>query len=93
MAEFAYHNTKNASTMYTFFELNYDYHPYASYKEVVDLRSYSKSAKELANELKDLITFMGKNLHHDQELQKRHHDKATKLRNYTSGDKIWLNSK
>ena len=39
MAEFAYNNTKNASIGHTPFELDYDYHPWMSYKEDVDPHS------------------------------------------------------
>ncbi len=39
MAEFTYNNTKNASTDYTSFELNYGFYPRASYKKDVDPRS------------------------------------------------------
>ncbi len=39
MAEFAYNNTKNASTGHTPFELNCDFHPQTSYKENVNLCS------------------------------------------------------
>ena len=53
MAEFAYNNAKNASTGFTPFELNYGYHPRVSYKEDLDLRSKSKTAKELSSELQN----------------------------------------
>ncbi len=39
MAKFAYNNAKNASTGHIPFELNCNFHPQASYKEDVDLRS------------------------------------------------------
>ena len=39
MAEFVYNNVKNASTSYTFFELNYGYYPRTSYKKDVNLCS------------------------------------------------------
>ncbi len=55
MAEFAYNNAKNASTGHTPFELNCDYHLRASYEEDVNPRSQSKSADELATELRELI--------------------------------------
>ena len=32
------------------------------------------------------------NLPHAQELQKRVYDKSVKLRSYTPGEKVWLNS-
>lgn len=32
IVEFAYDNVKNMSTSYTYFELNYDFHPQISYE-------------------------------------------------------------
>ena len=55
IAEFAYNNSKNASTGHTLFELNYGYHLRMSYKEDVDPRSQSKSADELLTELRELM--------------------------------------
>ncbi len=55
MAEFTYNNAKNASTSHTFFELNYSYYSYLSYKKDVDLRSKSQLAEELSIKLKKLI--------------------------------------
>ena len=55
MAEFAYNNAKNASTSHTPFELNCAYHPRVSYEENIDPRSKSKSADDLANDLRELI--------------------------------------
>ena len=93
MVEFAYNNANNASTYYISFEWNYGYHPRVFYKENVDSQSKSKLAKELSFDLQELITICWKNLHRTQELQKRVYDKGTKLRSYTLGDKVWLNSK
>ena len=45
MAEFAYNNAKNTSTNYTPFELNYGYYPRVLYKEDLDLRLQSRTAK------------------------------------------------
>ena len=56
MAEFAYNNAKNASTGHTPFELNCGYHPRISYEENLDLRSKSKTAKELFSKLQELMT-------------------------------------
>ena len=93
MAEFAYNNTKNASTGHTPFELNCGFHPRMSYEEDVDPRSQSKSADELSAELRELMIVCRENLHHAQELQKQAHDKWVKPRSYAPGEKIWLNSK
>ncbi len=93
MAEFTYNNAKNASIGHTPFELNFVYHPRVPYEEDVDLRSQSKSAKELATELKKRLAVWQKNLQHAQDFQKQHHNKNVKLRSYTPGDKVWLNRK
>ena len=93
MAEFAYNNAKNASTGYTLFELNCGYHSHVSYKEDIDPRSRSKSADDLASELREFMAVCRENLKHAQNLQKRAHNKGTKPRNYAPSDKFWLNSK
>ena len=93
MAEFAYNNTKNASIGHTPFELNCGSHPRMSYKDDVDLCSKSKLADDLSAELRELIIVCRENFYHAQELQKRAHNKGVKPRNYTPGDKVWLNSK
>ena len=93
MAEFAYNNTKNASTGHTPFELSCAYHLWVFYKKDIDLHSKSKSVNKLLVELQELMTVCHKNLHHAQELQKQTYNKGVKPRNYASGDKVWLNSK
>ena len=69
MAEFAYNNTKNASTGHMLFELNCGYHPRMSYKEDIDPHSQSKSAHKLSTELRKLMIIRWENLYHAQELQ------------------------
>ena len=64
MAEFAYNNSKNASTGHTPFELNCGYHPYMSYEEKVDPYSQSKSTDKLAEELRELMIVCCKNYHY-----------------------------
>ena len=88
MAEFAYNNAKNASSSYTHFKLNRDYHPWMLYKDNVDPWSKSKSAEELLTKLRGLMIVCRKNLNHTQELQKQAHDKATKMRSSASGNKV-----
>ena len=68
MAEFAYNNSKNASTGHMPFELNYGYHHRMSYKEELDPRFQSKSTDELSEELRELMVVCLENLHHAQEL-------------------------
>ena len=75
------------------FELNCGFHPRVSFEEDVDPRSRSRSANELADELRELMEICCQNLLHVQELQKRAHDKGVKSRSYVPGEKVWLNSK
>ena len=93
MAEFAYNNAKNVRTGHTPFELNCGFHPRVFFKDDVDPRSRSRSANELAKELRELMEICQQNLLHAQELQKRAHDKGVKPRSYAPGEKVWLNSK
>ncbi len=93
MAEFAYNNTKNASTGHTLFKLNYCYYPKVSFKEDVDPCSRSRSANKLAEDLRELVEVCYQNFLLTQELQKKVHDKRVKSRSYAPGKKVWLNSK
>ena len=68
MAEFVYNNSKNASTGYTPFELNYGYHSRMLYEEEVNSRSESKSADEVSKELRELMVVSRENLHYAQEV-------------------------
>ena len=49
-----------------------------SYKEEVDLRSQSKLADKLSEELRELMIVYRKNLYYAQEFQKQTHDKGVK---------------
>ena len=51
MAKFTYNNTKNASIGHISFEFNYEYHLCVLFKEDVDPRSRSMSARELSSVL------------------------------------------
>ena len=93
MAEFAYNNAKNASTGHTPFELNCGHHPWVLYKENVDPHSQSKSANKLSAEIKELMIVCRGNLYHTRELQKQAHNKGVKPWSYSSGKKVWFNSK
>ncbi len=88
MAEFAYNNTKNASSGHTPFKLNCNYHPQSFYKEDVDPRSQSKSADELATKIKELMIVFRENLQHAQKLQKQYHNKYAKPRSYALSEKV-----
>ena len=55
MAEFAYNNTKNASTGHSPFNLNCSYYLRGFLEEDIDPRSRSCSANKLAKKLRELI--------------------------------------
>ena len=60
IAEFAYNNSKNASTGQTPFELNCGYYFCVSFKDKYDVRSKASSAKGLAIKLRELINIVTK---------------------------------
>ena len=80
-------------TGHTFFELNYSYHLWMSYKKEVDSHSKSKSLNKLSTKLRKLMIVCQKNLYYVQELQKQAHNKRVKPQSYGPSDKVWLNSK
>ena len=93
MAEFAYNNAKNANTGQMPFELNCGYHLCVFFKEDTNPCCRSKTADKLSTKLRELMTVFQKNLHLAQKLQKQAHNTGVKPKNYTPGDKVWLNSK
>ncbi len=93
MAEFAYNNTKNASTGHTPFELSCGYHPKVFFEEDVNPCLRFRSTNKLAKELRELMKVCCQNLLHAQKLQKKANDKGVKSRSYVLGKKVWLNSK
>ena len=68
MAEFVYNNIKNVSIGYTFFELNYRYHPHNSFEDDSNLCSKSYSVEELDKELRGLMPICEQNLFHAQKI-------------------------
>ena len=88
MAEFAYNNTKNASTGHTLFKLNCDYYSRVFFKDNVDFRLKSRFANKLAEKLKKLMEVCYQNLLYVQELQKKAHDQGVKSSCYAPGKKI-----
>ena len=64
MAEFAYNNSKNASTGHTPFKLNCGYHPYVFFEDNYNACSKSSSAKRLAIKLRELMNVCRQNFLH-----------------------------
>lgn len=71
-----------------FFELNYGYYFYISYKEDIDHYSQLKSVDKLLTELQKLMILYKKNLYHTQELYKQFDNKAIKSQSYTLYNKV-----
>ena len=88
MTEFAYNNSKNASTSHTLFELNCGYHFCVSLKKKFDAHSKFSSVRELAIKLKKLMDICYQNLLYAQDLQKQAHDKNVKFQSYALGEKV-----
>ena len=93
MAEFTYNNAKNTITSHMPFELNCSFNPQVSFENNLNSCSRSYSTNKLAKKLKKLIDICQQNLLHTQKLQKKVYDKSVKPQSYTSGEKVWLNSK
>lgn len=55
MVKFFYNNAKKTSTDYMFFEVNYGFYLYVSYKKDIDTCFQSKSAKNLITKFKELL--------------------------------------
>ena len=70
MAKFAYNNTKNVSTSYTLFKLNYGYYPKVLFEKNVNPCLKSHSANKLAENLGKQVEICCQNLIHLQKLQK-----------------------
>ena len=68
MAKFIYNNAKNASFVYTSFELNYRYYSQMFYKNDIDLCSKSKLTDKLLIKLRELMIICRKNFYHTQKL-------------------------
>lgn len=69
MAEFTYKNTKNSSTSYTSFELNYGYYPCIFFDYKVDLCSKSHTVNKPAKTARELKSIGWENLFHAHKLQ------------------------
>ena len=80
MAEFAYNNSRQASTMMSPFEALLGYHPQISYEDNCDPRSRSQTADKNAATLRDLMKELKVNLVELQELQALYHNQHVKER-------------
>lgn len=88
MADFAYNNSWQASTMMSPFEALLGYHPRMSYQDNCDPRSKSRTADENAAALRDLIKELKVNLAESQELQTLYHNKHVKEGSYRLGESV-----
>lgn len=108
MTEFAYNDKKNISTGYSRFALNRRFYSRVSYKKNVNPQSLSKTAKKnnwrtkigdsclpKKNSKRTKIgnSCLPKNFKRAKKLEKRHHNKSVKPKNYMPVKKVLLNSK
>ena len=93
MAEFAYNNSRQTSTMMSPFEVLLAYDPRMSYEDNRDPRSKSRAADKNTAALRDLIKELKSNMAESQELQILYHSKHVKERTYRPGESVWLSGK
>ena len=93
MAEFAYNNSWQATTMISPFDALLGYHLRISYKDNLDPRSKSWSADENLATLRELMKELKVNLIELQELQTLYHNKHVKEGTYWPGESVWLSAK
>ena len=70
------------------FELNCGYYFCVFFKENINPYSWLKIVNKLLAELQELMTVYRKNFYHDQEFQKRAHDKGIMPKSYAPSDKL-----
>lgn len=88
IAEFAYNNTKNASTGHISFKLNCKYYPRVFFEDKTNLCLKSCFANEIVEELKELIDIYYQNLFYVQKLQKKVDNKGIKSYSYAQDKKV-----
>ena len=88
MAEFAYNNSKNASTGHTPFELNCEYYSWIFFENEYNVCSRSSSGDGPAIELRKLLNVCCQNLLHVQDLQKQSYNKEVKPCSYAPAKKV-----
>ena len=93
MAEFAYNNSKNASTGLSPFEVMTGYSPRMTFEEPSDPRAKSVSAKAHARHLDNLMEVCNEALLAAQQHQKTFVDKHSKPIQFAVGDYVWLRGK
>ena len=93
MAEFAYNNSKNASTGLSPFEVMTGYSPRMTFEEPSDPRAKSVSAKAHAKHLDSLMEVCKEALLAAQKHQKTFADKHSKPIQFAVGDYVWLRGK
>ena len=93
MVEFAYNNSRQASTMMSPFEALLGYHPQMFYEDNHDPRSKPRVVDENAVALRNLVKELKVNLTESQELQTFYHNKYIKERIYRPGKSVWLSDK
>ena len=93
MTEFAYNNSKHASTDFSPFEIMLEYSPRMSFEKTWNKKAKSKSAKKHAEHLAELLRILKDNLLATQTQQTMYKDEHTKPMSYKIEDYVNLNDK
>ncbi len=88
MAEFAYNNFRQASTMMSPFETLLGYHPRMSYEDNRDSQSKSRTVDKNAAALRDLMKELKVNLAKSEELQTLYHNKHVKKQTFQPEESV-----
>jgi len=94
LCEFAYNNSKNASTKYTPFFLNYAQHPYTplSLLRKPNIRGRDKTAIEFVLGVHDIMNSAKQHLKTAQENQQKYANKNKVDRKFEIGDKVLIDT-
>ena len=93
MAEFAYNNTRHASTQMSLFEAVQGYTPRMSFEESANPKAKSKSAAEHVQNLADLMRVLKDNLAFAQASQAKYKDFHFKVKEFSVGTYVNFNGK
>ena len=93
MTEFAYNNSRHASTQMSPFEAMQRYTPRMSFEKPADFKAKSKSAKKHAEKLTELMRILKANLAQTQKQQTKYKDAKTKIKSFDVKSYVNVNGK
>ena len=90
LVEFAYNNSKQASTKFTPFYLNYGRHPVTPISSALQVDSAMPAVDKWLQQLKDAQEQAEKHILHAQETMKTQVDKKRRIQKFSEGDLVLL---